>query len=621
MASLESCDYALTNVAALLRPHTLGFEDDKSFGIWGRTNGMVRSSFQSGDEGVKNKTLDEEILDMHTFFVDAKRLCMLYLIDNDGGNLELVPNSMAYDHVKASISLSKNKIVIFRCDSMGFSYSYRPSGPNLAVQAWALDMPSALKEKEEALRIIDGPEELGGRRTNVMAMSARYPGLGDSPRKYWNMLVAGTDGQIKVPIARWDTDVYYRAEHTLGFSMSCHGGHLQGNEVECFDREFFGIGEKEARFMDPAQRVMLEVGFNSLFEAGHTREEMNGWNCGVFSGDSGSDWQYMDASWKDPASLPFRYASKERSVAATRLSYLFGLTGPISTSETACSSALVAIGAAQQALRQKLPDQNTVNITTGIEHALVVGCGLILNQHLYILLSGPGMLSQRGRCFSFDYSADGYARGEGCGSLKFQVCDDSKSVAGRVGVLIGAAINQDGRSASMTAPHGPSQSAVIRDSMREAGVSPNQITIAECHGTGTALGDPIEVGALRAVIYRDRQLPILKSTSKSNTGHLEAGAGMQGFIKCLSMANYSCGAPNCHLYKLNPNLDVEGYPVYFENELVDFGVNSSLIGVSSFGFGGTNARADIWGHATKGHRYSITGPREVQRGIINYYRY
>merc|ERR1712014_122763 len=190
---------------------------------------------------------------------------------------------------------------------------------------------------------------------------------------------------------------------------------------------------------------------------------------------------------------------------------------------------------------------------------------------------------------------------------------DSES---RHAMLIGSCVNQDGRSASMTAPHGPSQQEVIRASMREAGVSPNLITIAECHGTGTALGDPIEVGALRGVMRGDRTVPILKTSSKTNIGHGEAAAGIAGLIKCIQMLRHVSGAPNIHLHAINPHLDVAGYPAYFETELLDFGQNSGLTGVSSFGFGGTNARADVWGHAEYGARKCITGTLPKSRSLV-----
>merc|ERR1712151_959345 len=148
--------------------------------------------------------------------------------------------------------------------------------------------------------------------------------------------------------------------------------------------------------------------------------------------------------------------------------------------------------------------------------------GTLIGPMSYISLSGPGMLTSNGRCFTFDHSADGFARGEGFGSIKLKRCEDDVDSMNRLAILIGCCVNQDGRSASMTAPHGPSQQEVIRNSMREGGLLASMITIAECHGTGTALGDPIEVGALRGVMRGDRPIPILKTSAKSNIGHLEA---------------------------------------------------------------------------------------------------
>jgi acyl transferase domain-containing protein len=308
--------------------------------------------------------------------------------------------------------------------------------------------------------------------------------------------------------------------------------------------------------------------------------------------------------------------SKERSSAAARLSHIMGMTGPIATAETACSSSLVATGVCQMTMRFREEDQKTPSLTTELYDGLVIGSNTLIGPGSYISLSGPGMLTSNGRCFTFDHSADGFARGEGIGAIKFRVCMDSVEAMGAFAKLIGACVNQDGRSASMTAPHGPSQQEVIRNSMREGGLSAGIITIAECHGTGTALGDPIEVGALRGVMKADRTTPFMKTSAKTNIGHLEAAAGVAGLIKCILMLRYCCGAPNCHLLVLNPHLDVAGYPVYFETESVDFGHNSGLTGVSSFGFGGTNARADVWGHAVNGHRYSLAGTLPMRRSLV-----
>eukprot|EP00933_Yihiella_yeosuensis_P004744 TRINITY_DN10914_c2_g1_i1.p1 TRINITY_DN10914_c2_g1~~TRINITY_DN10914_c2_g1_i1.p1 ORF type:complete len:674 (+),score=124.99 TRINITY_DN10914_c2_g1_i1:23-2023(+) len=219
----------------------------------------------------------------------------------------------------------------------------------------------------------------------------------------------------------------------------------------------------------------------------------------------------------------------------------------------------------------------------------------------FIGLCGPSMLAPKGRCFTFDQSAEGYARGDGFGAVYIKTSDSEEDNMNQLCCLMGVFVNQDGRSATLTAPNGMAQQACIRNSMREAGVTASQITIGECHGTGTALGDPIEVGALRGVM-EPRETPLLTTSAKSNIGHLEACAGMIGLIKCAFMVSCSNASPNCHLGNLNPHLDVEGFPTYFESEAVETRLNSNYAGVSSFGFSGTNARADVWSQCKTGPR-------------------
>lgn len=606
--ALTRFDTSMTNIGALLWSIVPEFKDEQRFTVWGRTNAMLRSSISGSAERAalrkKMTMVTDEDIETHGGFVDKRRLCMLYMINSEGGELTLHK-----DDGDVVIPVTANKVVLFRHDLMG--YTYRPKGESLAMQAWLLDVPDEVEQREDALRVITGPPEPPGRRVNIMGVQTRYPGLGADFDKYWNMLVAGADTQIQVPIQRWDIDVYYRAEHTIGFSMTCHGAHMTQDEVELFDNEFFGISAEEVQVMAPLQRIALEVGYGALYNAGHRREEMKGWGCGVFVGDSGSDWDQLC-----PTINALRPFGRSNAITCMRLSHLMGLTGPCHTSETACSSSLVAMGCAHMSMRTPVEGQDNPSICTGMKDAIVIGINTMVGPGTYISLSGPGMLTHKGRCFTFDQSADGYARGEGCGSIKLKTCDDDYESMGRVAMLVGSCVNQDGRSASMTAPHGPSQQDVIRNSMREGGLDPKTITIAECHGTGTALGDPIEVGALRGVMKDKRVAPFLKTSTKTNLGHMEAAAGMGGFIKCLAMLNFCAGAPNNHLVTLNPHLDVSGYPVVFETEIMDFGHNSGLTGVSSFGFGGTNARADVWGNAQKGHRKCVTGTVLKEKKIL-----
>jgi polyketide synthase-associated protein len=605
ISALEMVDQTFTNVAAYLYPYTQSFEEEgRQFECHARTNTMIRTSFDSEAEKESlNKEqwamLDETINDTHHYIQESKRLCMMYLIDSEGGYLTLNTED---GNVNVPLVPRQNQLVLFAENSV--TYTYSPEGRHVALQAWIVDKSPQMKLREEELRTLDGPEEPPGERVNVMSLTGRYPGQCNGADQFWNSFAVGSDGEVFVPQQRWDVDIYYRDTHTLGFSMTCHGGFMPEDTIECFDNKFFGVEASEAAMMAPKDRVSLEVGYETLHRAGYRREALRRLNMGVFAGDSGSDWNNV-IDWY---LTPTRWDYFLNAAQCSRLSWIFGMTGPCSTAETACSSSLVATGIAHMNMRSPFEDQPKSGFCTGARQALVLGLNTLIGPQSYIGLSGPGMLTHKGRCFTFDHSADGYARGEGIGGFVLKKCLDHYEAMGRLAMLIGSCVNQDGRSASMTAPHGPSQQDVIRASMREAGLEAWMITIAECHGTGTALGDPIEVGSLRGVMGRDRgSVPLLATSAKSNIGHLEAGAGMAGIIKCIMMLRNSLGAPNCHLTEFNPHLDIQGFPVIMETEGADFGQNSGLTGVSSFGFGGTNARADMWGHAVKGPRAAMSG--------------
>lgn len=291
--------------------------------------------------------------------------------------------------------------------------------------------------------------------------------------------------------------------------------------------------------------------------------------------------------------------SMNNAVTAGRIAHMFDLRGPVSSYDTACSASLVAMNAAHLLMFDQDPP------TKDNSEAFVGGVNTLLGPGSFIGNCMATMLSHQGRSFTFNRSADGYQRGEGCGCIFIKLFQgDRKEELERVCALIGTATNQDGRSASLTAPNGPAQQQVIKKSMAFAGINPNTVSIAECHGTGTALGDPIEVGALMAVMHQ-REFPILKTSAKSNIAHLEAGAGIAGLTKCIMMINMATAPPNCHVNIINPHLTTEGYPVCFDTEDMDTGFSSLYCGVSSFGFGGTNSRADVYGFASKGHKQAI----------------
>jgi len=470
------------------------------------------------------------------------------------------------------------------------------------VQAWILSTPLVPSSSEEG--VVELPTELVGRRAHVMSLMTRYPGDVFGPQQYWAMLAAGTDTQLKVPLSRFDVDMYYSKHKDEGFTYALHGAFGSDEAIMMFDNAVFRIPAEEAAVMSPGQRVVLEAGLETLLRAGYSRESVQGAECGVFLGDSGNDWPHLCGSVD-----PRKCMGQSNHITGSRLSFVLGLVGPCSTTDTACSSSLVAVNIAHAALRRASQNQLEPNVTSKVNTALAIGLGLLLSPRLYVLYCGATMLSPRGRCFTFDSSADGFARGEGCGCLLLRGSERDEEAQEMLACLVGSAVNQDGRSASMTAPHGPSQQQCILASMAELDLSAKDIAMAECHGTGTALGDPIEVSALRMVMQK-RDTPLLNTSAKTNIGHLEASAGMAGVIKCILAVAGAGTPPNPHFQSLNPHLDVNGYPVYFTNEMTDYSTDASITGVSSFGFGGTNARGDIWGRCLGGPRATL----ELQTG-------
>eukprot|EP00747_Dinoflagellata_sp_TGD_P019146 gnl/TRDRNA2_/TRDRNA2_126974_c2_seq1.p1 gnl/TRDRNA2_/TRDRNA2_126974_c2~~gnl/TRDRNA2_/TRDRNA2_126974_c2_seq1.p1 ORF type:complete len:453 (-),score=93.12 gnl/TRDRNA2_/TRDRNA2_126974_c2_seq1:60-1250(-) len=347
--------------------------------------------------------------------------------------------------------------------------------------------------------------------------------------------------------------------------------------------------------MAPSQRMVLETGYECLYKAGWTKQKLMGVKMGTYSGDSGCEW---DACYPWPNK--YQYDNNSNNVTLTRLSYLLGLEGPNCTIDTACSASLIAINCACTTMKlanyQGKGEDNKYSLCFGI-----------------LAMTSPGgwigecaatMLSFKGRAFTFNDTADGFVRGEGCPAVHLELSDagDDEPWERRIAAVLGTTTNQDGKSASLTAPHGPSQQACIRLCLREAGLTPPEVDITECHGTGTALGDPIEVGAVKGVMFNNRgDVAIQYTAAKSHTGHLEAAAGNSGFIKACLQCIFATATGNVHVRALNPHLDVANYPAFFNQECCDIKKSSNVSGVSSFGFGGANARGDVWGRSLYGY--------------------
>jgi acyl transferase domain-containing protein/surfactin synthase thioesterase subunit/SAM-dependent methyltransferase/acyl carrier protein len=413
----------------------------------------------------------------------------------------------------------------------------------------------------------------------IIGIGCRFP-QAKEPQSFWQLLREGLDPITEVPTNRWPVEQFYHPEPATPGRMNTRwGGFIE--DVEGFDAEFFQITAREAEKIDPQHRLLLEVTWEALENAQIIPSHLAGSATGVFIGISSAD--YLLLSGSDIANINAYYIlGNTFSTSANRISYLFDFKGPSMAIDTACSSSLVALHQACQSLA-----------TGETNLGLVGGVNLILSPNPTINFSQARMMAADGRCKTFDERADGYVRSEGCGIIVLKRLEDALKDGDRIYATIkSSAVNQDGLTNGMTAPNGLSQQAVIRQALKKAGVSPAQISYIETHGTGTALGDPIEVKALKAVLLEDRppDSTCWLGSVKANIGHLEAAAGIAGLIKVALSLQHRQIPPQLHLQKLNPYISLEGTPLKITTKLEDWTVKDQprLAGISSFGFGGTN---------------------------------
>ncbi|HEY7494004.1 MAG TPA: beta-ketoacyl synthase N-terminal-like domain-containing protein, partial [Candidatus Tectomicrobia bacterium] len=436
----------------------------------------------------------------------------------------------------------------------------------------------ALKETRARLEAIEGAQT---EPIAIIGMGCRFPGGASNPAAYWRLLRDGIDAITEVPAHRWDVNAFYNANPATPGKMNTRWGGFLG-QVDLFDARFFGISPREAAGMDPQQRLLLEVSWEALEHAGQTAEGLAGSRTGVFIGISTFDYSQFQLG--DPAVIDaYVGTGTALSIAANRLSYLLDLQGPSLAVDTACSSSLVAAHYACQSLRS---GESSLAIAGGVN--------LILSPDLTIMFSQLRAMAADGRCKTFDARADGYVRGEGCGIVILKRLSDALKDGDTILALIrGSAVNQDGRSNGLTAPNGLAQQAVIRQALENARVLPAHIRYVETHGTGTPLGDPIEVQALATVLGQGRapDQPCVLGSVKTNIGHLEAAAGIAGLIKAVLALRHGEIPPHLHLQQLNPLISWGNTPLEIATERCPFpqGEGPLAVGVSAFGFGGTNA--------------------------------
>ncbi|MGE0216904.1 type I polyketide synthase [Mycolicibacterium sp.] len=441
------------------------------------------------------------------------------------------------------------------------------------ISAMTAEQRDKLAEQFEKASRVAGAEPIA-----VIGIGCRFPGGVSGPQSYWEFLEKGTNAVIEVPKDRWDGDAFYDADPTAPGRMPTKWGAYL-DDVSGFDAEFFGITPREAAAMDPQQRVLLEVSWEALENAGLAPDNLGETRTAVMMGVYYTEYQNSSAGNPDTIDA-YSATGNAHSVTVGRISYLLGLKGPAVAVDTACSSSLVSIHLACQSLRMRESDL-----------ALAGGVSLNLRPETQLALAKWGMLSPHGRCHAFDSRADGFVRGEGAGVVVLKRLTDAVRDGDRVvGVVRGSAVNQDGRSNGLTAPNAPSQRDVITRALRSADVPAGSVNYIETHGTGTGLGDPIEFDALAAV-YGKGEVPCALGAVKTNMGHLEAAAGVAGFIKTVLTLQHGKIAPNLNFEKWNPQIDPKPTRLFVPTAAGEWpkSEHPRRAAVSSFGMGGTNA--------------------------------
>lgn len=413
----------------------------------------------------------------------------------------------------------------------------------------------------------------------VVGIGCRFPSA-DGPEAFWQLLCDGRDAVREVPVDRWDAAAFYNPDPLVpGTSVSRWGAFL--DQVDAFDRTFFGIAPLRAAAMDPQQRLLLEVAWEALDDAGLPPARRGGSPTGVFVGNTTSDYGWLHYA-DDLARLDaLARENMVRSALATRVAYELDLRGPSLVVDAACASSLLAIHLACQSLRNQ-----ECNL------ALAGGVNLLLSPHMSVPLSQSRLLSPTGRCRTFDASADGYVRGEGVGLVVLERLSDALAHGDRIlAVVRGSAVNQDGRATSFGVPSQAAQVQLLRRALEEARVRPADVEYVEVHGTGTLFGDAIEVGALGEVLGHARPdgRPCVLGALKTNIGHLEAAAGVAAFIKAVLCIERGYLPPNLHQQTRSPEIDLSAHTLEIPREGRTWtGDAPRIAGVSALGAGGAN---------------------------------
>lgn len=416
----------------------------------------------------------------------------------------------------------------------------------------------------------------------IIGIGCRFPGHANDPESFWEMLCKKTDAISEIPPERWNASKFYDPiQGAPGKYYTMCGGFVEN--IQYFDSSFFGISPREAQRMDPHQKILLEVAWEAFFDAGIPIDRNHPLNAGVFIGISSQDYTKINSSIMELDSISIHTATGiSFSIAANRISHNFNLRGPSVALDTACSSSLTAVHLACRSLADK---ECTV--------AAAGGVNIILSPDTYVSFCNLSMLSPDGRCKVFDAGANGFVRGEGAGVVILKPLAQARKDNDRIyAVICGTCTNQDARTPGITIPSMNAQEELLEQVCRNAGIDPGLVAYVETHGTGTALGDPIEAKALGHVIgkRRPKNSPLVVGSVKTNIGHLESAAGIAGLIKTALVLKQRRIPPNLHFVHPNPDIPFDELNLKVPVGLDSCSDQNPLYGgISSFGFGGSNA--------------------------------
>lgn len=457
----------------------------------------------------------------------------------------------------------------------------------MSTDATMTPLKKALVAVEKLRARVSQLEEARREPIALVGLGCRFPGGATSPAAYWALLSEGRDAIVETPADRWDADALYDPDaRAPGRLYTRHGGFLT-EPIDQFDAAAFGVSPREAALLDPQQRLVLEVAWEALEDAGIPIDAIEGSNAGVFIGVMSQDYARLIATPDDLSQVDAYFAPGTcPSFNAGRLTYVLGAHGPSIAVDTACSSSGVAIHLACQSLR-----------AGDCDLALAGGVNLILTPEISAFLCKASVMSRDGHCRTFSADASGIGRGEGCGVVVLERLSRAVDRGDRILALIrGSAVNHDGPSGGLTVPNGPAQQQLIRTALANAGVAADQVDYVEAHGTATNIGDPIEVGAIQAVLGAARSAadPLAIGSVKTNFGHTEAAAAIAGLIKVVLSLRHREIPPHLHLTQLSTHIPWEEFALTVPTRRTPWPERGRRIaGVSSFGLSGVNAHVVV----------------------------